>query len=139
MTMTLKTEKLTENVGAEVLEVDLDRIRSDANLPEAVMDALEENGVLVFRRLQIDDETQVAFCRKLGEVVTIPGNPLPEIFVVSLDPEKTRYAGHAERERWPAYRRDAGWDSAEGIDVEREGAVDRGRRHGVCEHLRGLR
>ncbi len=34
---------------------------STTTLPAAVMDALEEHGVLVFPELHIDDETQVAF------------------------------------------------------------------------------
>jgi alpha-ketoglutarate-dependent taurine dioxygenase len=83
----LRTERLTETVGAEVLDVDVDRLRGDADLPQLVMQALEEHGVLVFRALYIDDETQVEFCRKLGEVVSYPGEPIPEILVVSLDPE----------------------------------------------------
>ena len=42
--------------------------------------------------LGIDDETQVAFSRQLGEVVRFPNPEIPEIFVVSLDPQKTGYA-----------------------------------------------
>jgi alpha-ketoglutarate-dependent taurine dioxygenase len=86
-TRTLKTEKLTPTVGAEVLDVDLDRLLSDDDLPQAVLDALEENGALLFRELNLDDETQVAFCRKLGDVVTLAEQRVPGIHVVSLDPE----------------------------------------------------
>jgi alpha-ketoglutarate-dependent taurine dioxygenase len=70
---TLKTEKLTASVGAEVLDVDSDRLLNDNALPHALMNSLEANGVLVFRGLHIDDETQIALCRKLGELVTYPG------------------------------------------------------------------
>ena len=66
-TGTLQTRKLTPTVGAEVLGVDVERLRDDDDLPGAVMAALEENGVLVFRGLRIDDGTQVAFCKRLGE------------------------------------------------------------------------
>ena len=91
-TKTLKVAKLTPTVGAEVLDVDLDRIRNDEDLPGAVMEALEEHGILAFRGLNIDDEAQVAFCRKLGEVVSFPSQKIPEIFIVSLDPEKNPLA-----------------------------------------------
>ncbi len=85
-TKTIKVEKLTPTVGAEVLDVDADRLRNDEDLPKAAMEALEENGVLLFRGLHIDDETQVAFCRQLGDVRLWAGQRIPEISVVSLDP-----------------------------------------------------
>ena len=37
------------------------------------MDALEENGVLVFRGLHLDPESQVEWCRKLGKIDMSPG------------------------------------------------------------------
>ncbi len=95
VTETLKTEKLTATVGAEVLEVDLDRVRDDEALPQAVMEALEDNGVLVFRELHIDDHTQAAFCGKLGEVRRWPDRPIPEIYEVSYNPENP-YAKYVE-------------------------------------------
>jgi alpha-ketoglutarate-dependent taurine dioxygenase len=95
-TKTLKTEKLTETVGAEVLDVDLDRIREDDELPGAVLNALEENGILAFRGLHMDDETQVDFCRKLGEIVTFPNMEIPEIWVISLDPEVNPLADYLQ-------------------------------------------
>jgi alpha-ketoglutarate-dependent taurine dioxygenase len=86
-TETLKIERLTPTVGAEALEVDRDRLQNDDDLPGAVMEALEANGVLLFRALHVDDETQAAFCSKLGEVRLWPENPIPEIFEISLNPE----------------------------------------------------
>jgi alpha-ketoglutarate-dependent taurine dioxygenase len=86
-TETLKIERLTPTVGAEALEVDRDRLQNDDDLPGAVMEALEANGVLLFRALHIDDETQAAFCSKLGEIRLWPENPIPEIFEISLNPE----------------------------------------------------
>jgi alpha-ketoglutarate-dependent taurine dioxygenase len=83
----LKIERLTPTVGAEVLEVDRDRLQNDDDLPGAVMEALEANGVLLFRALHIDDKAQAAFCSKLGEVRLWPENPIPEIFEISLNPE----------------------------------------------------
>jgi alpha-ketoglutarate-dependent taurine dioxygenase len=91
---TLETQRLTETVGAEVLDLDCERLLSDGAVPGAFMDALEEYGVLVLRGLRIDDETQTAFCRKLGEIVLYPDQRVPEIFVVSLDPAKNPMAGY---------------------------------------------
>jgi len=82
-----KVERLTPTVGAEVLDVDVDRLLHDEALQQAVMAALEESGVLAFRELNIDDESQVAFCRKLGEVRRWEGQQIPEISVISLTPE----------------------------------------------------
>jgi alpha-ketoglutarate-dependent taurine dioxygenase len=92
----LTTEKLTETVGAEVIGVDRARLMEDEDLPAAVMDALEANGVLVFRSLNMDDETQIAFCRKLGEIYTFPNMETPEIWVISLDPAVNPMADYLE-------------------------------------------
>ncbi len=43
-TSVLNTQKLTETVGAEVLGVDVDRLRTDDDLPRLLMEALEEHG-----------------------------------------------------------------------------------------------
>jgi alpha-ketoglutarate-dependent taurine dioxygenase len=86
-TKTVKVEKLTETVGAEVLDVDVDRMRNDPDLPDAVRHALEERGILVFRALHIDDETQLQFHRQLGELQRYPEGENPELFVVSLEPD----------------------------------------------------
>ncbi len=86
-TKTLKLEKVTPTVGAVVLDVDLDRLLTDDALPQAVMNAAEEHGALVFPELHIDDETQAAFCRKMGDVVSFPAYAIPEIMVISLDPD----------------------------------------------------
>lgn len=89
----ITTEKLGA-VGAEVKDVDKDRLLHDDDLPKAVLAALEENGALVFRDMHIDDATQVAFSRKLGEVEVLgpKDSEFPEIFRVSLDPAKSRSA-----------------------------------------------
>jgi alpha-ketoglutarate-dependent taurine dioxygenase len=84
---TLPLEKLTPTVGAEVLDVDFQRVVEDESLPGAVMNALEDHGVLVFRELNLDDQTQAAFCSKLGEIRLWPNSPIPEIFEISLNPE----------------------------------------------------
>ena len=83
----IKTKQLGDTVGAEVVDVDRDRLLHDDDLPMACLEALDANGVLLFRELHMDDATQVAFCRRLGEVVAVPDHPIPEITVVSLNPE----------------------------------------------------
>lgn len=80
-------KKLSGTVGAEVLDVDVDRLLHDDEFPDACLDALGAYGVLLFRGLHLDDATQVRFCRRLGDVVAVPSHPIPEITVVSLDPK----------------------------------------------------
>jgi alpha-ketoglutarate-dependent taurine dioxygenase len=91
----ITAEKLGATVGAQVHGVDRERLIGDESLPQWTLDALEQNGVLVFRDLHVDDVTQVAFSRKLGtvEIVQGGGDP-PEIFRVTLDPRKNRSAAY---------------------------------------------
>jgi alpha-ketoglutarate-dependent taurine dioxygenase len=88
----LTTEKLGATVGAEVLGVDRDRLLDDDAFPEWCLRVLDENGALVFRDLHLDDETQVAFSRKLGRVELVGRGERPEIFRVTLDPAKNPVA-----------------------------------------------
>ena len=87
MTGALATKKLAATVGAEVLDVDRDRLLQDPDVPGGVLDALEEHGVLVFREIGVDDEEQVAFGRRLGELVARPGYAIPEINVITQGPD----------------------------------------------------
>ena len=82
----IATKEMTPTVGAEVLEVDRDRLLHDKALPDAILAALEEHGVLLFREIGVDDEEQVAFGRRLGELVARPGHPVPEITAITQDP-----------------------------------------------------
>ena len=50
----LETQMLGATVGAEVLGVDPERLAADADLPGAVLEALEQYGALVFRGLHLD-------------------------------------------------------------------------------------
>ena len=90
----ITTEKLGDRVGAEVKGVDRARLLADEDLPAACLEALEANGALVFRDLHIDDATQVAFSRKLGEVEVFGQGERPEIFRVTLDPAKNPVAAY---------------------------------------------
>jgi alpha-ketoglutarate-dependent taurine dioxygenase len=91
----LNVTSLGGPVGAEVSGIDPDQLTSDDTLPDAVMAALEANGVLVFRDLHLDARTQVEFCRRLGEVDYSPGHhPVPGIYRVSLDTSKNSSAAY---------------------------------------------
>jgi alpha-ketoglutarate-dependent taurine dioxygenase len=81
----IAVEKLSDALGAEVLDADSDRLLHDDAFPEACLEALDANGVLLFRQINLDDATQVAFSKRLGEVVSVPSHPIPEITVISLD------------------------------------------------------
>lgn len=92
----LTITKLSDSVGAEVTGVDPDRLASDDALGSSILDALEDNGVLVFRRLHLDPETQVAFCRRLGEVdYSSDGHHrVAGIYPITLDPAKNSSAAY---------------------------------------------
>src|SRR5215211_9339264 len=94
---TVTIEKLGDTVGAEIVGVDRNRLLEDDAFPEWCLEALDENGVLVFRRLHLDDETQVAFSKRLGEVEVPPmgSGALPEIYLVTRDAEKSPLAAYA--------------------------------------------
>jgi len=64
----LTINKLTSSVGAEVVGAAPQRLVDDDQLGGAVLDALEDNGVLVFRDLHLEPRDQVAFCGRLGSV-----------------------------------------------------------------------
>ena len=93
MSLTIETVPLTETVGVEIRGVDADMLVNDPEIPEVILDTLEANGVLVFRELHLDDETQVAFSKRLGKVEIFPGEgKLPEIFIVTLDANRNPIA-----------------------------------------------
>lgn len=95
--MTLLTiKKLTPSVGAEVLGVDPDRLASDEALARSVMDALEDNGVLVFPKLNLGPEDQVAFSARLGAVdYSSDGHhPVAGIYPITLDKSKNASAAY---------------------------------------------
>jgi alpha-ketoglutarate-dependent taurine dioxygenase len=91
---TLPIERLGTTVGAEVVGIERSRLLDDDALPAQCMDALEEHGVLVFRELQIDDDTQVAFSKRLDDVGKAEPAEPPRIFTVTLDPAKNPVADY---------------------------------------------
>lgn len=95
--MTLLTlNKLTASVGAEVTGLDSDTLAGDDALGAAILDALEDNGVLVFPGLRLDPEAQVAFCRRLGEIdhSSDGHHPVAGIYPVTLDKSKNASADY---------------------------------------------
>ncbi len=86
--------KLSPTVGAQVVGVDGDQLLADPALPAWTLEALEAHGALVFSDLHIDDATQVAFSRRLGQVETFGSGAHPEIFRVTLDPTKNPAAAY---------------------------------------------
>ncbi|GAA3207492.1 TauD/TfdA family dioxygenase [Actinocorallia longicatena] len=91
----ITVDRLGHEVGAEVHGVDAESLMADAALPPLLMDALEAHGVLVFRGLHLDPETQVAFCRRLGDIDTSPGHhEVAGIYRVSLDTAKNSAAAY---------------------------------------------
>lgn len=89
---TLTIEALGPTVGAELVGLDAARVTSDPIVAAACMEALEEFGVLVLRKLGLDDAGQVRFCRLLGRPEASPRRPIPEIAHISLDPARSPIA-----------------------------------------------
>ena len=89
----MKFEPLGPCIGVSVSEVEPDDLLDDRTAA-ALLNALEQYGVLVFGDLNLDDSTQVEFGRRLGEPELFPqhGVEFPEIFTVSLDPQKAASA-----------------------------------------------
>jgi alpha-ketoglutarate-dependent taurine dioxygenase len=92
--MSVVTTQSLGIVGAELAGVHPDHLLDDPGFPAACMASLEEHGVLVFRGLDIDDETQIEFSRRLDQVgKPVPAEP-PRIFLVTLDPAKNPVADY---------------------------------------------
>jgi alpha-ketoglutarate-dependent taurine dioxygenase len=92
----LTITKLSDSVGAEVAGLDPAHLAADDPVGEAILDALEDNGVLVFRGLRLEPEAQVAFCRRLGEIdYSSDGHhPVAGIYPVTLDKSKNSSAAY---------------------------------------------
>lgn len=85
---TITIEKLTDNVGAKVIGVDVDRLRNDKDLAEMCLEALEEHSVLLFPELNANDEAVTEFCRNLGTLIDFSHLPpaAPHVMEISFDP-----------------------------------------------------
>ena len=92
----LTITKLSESVGAEVTGLDPAHLTANDPVGETILDALEDNGVLVFRGLRLEPEAQVAFCRRLGEIdYSSDGHhPVAGIYPITLDKSKNSSAAY---------------------------------------------
>jgi alpha-ketoglutarate-dependent taurine dioxygenase len=92
----LTITKLNESVGAEVNGLDPQHLAADDPVGAAILDALEDNGVLLFRGLYLEPEAQVAFCHRLGEIdYSSDGHhPVAGIYPVTLDKSKNSSAAY---------------------------------------------
>jgi alpha-ketoglutarate-dependent taurine dioxygenase len=89
----LVVTQATKTIGAKVTGLEPAELLTDESVATDVMDALEAHGVLVFRSLHLDPETQVAFCRRLGELDFSEGHhPVPGIYRVTRDAAKSSSA-----------------------------------------------
>jgi alpha-ketoglutarate-dependent sulfate ester dioxygenase len=90
---TLSVRRLSDTVGAEIDGVNAADLGSEAVRPEVLLEALEANGVLVFRDLHLEPEDQVAFCSTLGAIDFGEGHhPVAGIYRVTLDATKNSNA-----------------------------------------------
>ena len=65
--MTLSTRPLHADFGAEILGVDVSRSLDDDTFDD-IADAIERHSVLLLRGQSLDDESQLAFSRRFGEL-----------------------------------------------------------------------
>ena len=93
--MTITMKPLGRDIGAEVAGLGSEQLLTDSTIAAVLLRALEEYGVLVFRNLHLDPDTQVNFCRKLGQIDTEPGHhPVEGVYRVSLDTSKNSSASY---------------------------------------------
>lgn len=90
----LTINKLTASVGAEVSGVDPERLAGDSGLGAAILEALEDNGVLVFHDLGLEPQAQVAFSQRLGDIdhSSDGHHPVSGIYPITLDQTKNKAA-----------------------------------------------
>ena len=80
---------IANTIGAEVTGLAPDDLVEDESIVETVMAALETHGVLVFPDLNLEPETQVAFCRCIGELDYSDGHhPVAGVYRVTRDATK---------------------------------------------------
>jgi alpha-ketoglutarate-dependent taurine dioxygenase len=88
--MSISIEPIKPRIGATV-RVDRANLY-EAEVARSCLEALEERGVLIFPRLGLNDEEQLAFTDRLGKrqkfADTVPGSKsaAPGIYKVTLDP-----------------------------------------------------
>jgi taurine dioxygenase len=96
---TIEAHKLSPNIGAEILGVDLSRPLSDQQFHE-VHDVLMDHLVVFFRDQQLSVENHKDFARRFGRLHMHPAAPKvlpdhPEVFVVKADEKSAFIAGES--------------------------------------------
>lgn len=81
--MGLETRDIKPKIGTEILS-GKEALLSGAHATE-IRELLEQRGVLVFPKLNFNDEEQLQFTKTLGNVAKEPGGE--EVFPISLDPK----------------------------------------------------
>jgi alpha-ketoglutarate-dependent taurine dioxygenase len=90
---TIVVEQTGKSIGAEISGIEPDDLLKDESAVVTVTDALETNGVIVFRNLNLEPEAQVRFCERIGEVDYSEGHhPVPGIYRVTRDAAKNSAA-----------------------------------------------
>ena len=90
---TIVVEQTGKSIGAQISGLAPDELLNDESVVVTVTDALEANGVLVFRDLNLDPKVQVALCERMGEVDYSEGHhPVPGIYRVTRDAAKNSAA-----------------------------------------------
>ena len=98
----LAVERLSDSVGAKLLDVDADRLRNDRDLPDAVSEALEEYSVLLLPELNASDEDTTAFCAHLGSLIDFSHVPpaAAKVMEISFDPSNPNAEYFASNSFW---------------------------------------
>lgn len=93
---TIKVNKLTPIIGAEIDGIDLSRPLAAAQLDE-VQRALAENLVIFFHDQHISKEQHLAFGRRFGDLHVHPAAPsvkgMPEMMIIHADKDSPRANG----------------------------------------------
>lgn len=74
--MPLTIKPITPNFGAEVSGIDLTKPLTQGQVGE-VVEAMDKWGVCVYRNTGLNDDTHIAFSRRLGALFQVPGAPRP--------------------------------------------------------------
>jgi alpha-ketoglutarate-dependent taurine dioxygenase len=88
--MTLATKQLYP-IGVEIVDADIGMLLQDEAAPSEIMELLDANGVVLFRRIGMDDPQQLAFSKRLGTVSlrdkTGWSKEYPGMYTIAYSPE----------------------------------------------------
>ncbi len=96
--MTMKIQKLTPKIGAEIHGIDLSRPLEPAEF-QTIHDALMDNLVIFFRDQSLDHRQQMEFGQRFGELHIHPAAPSvpghPEVMIIHADANSTFVNGES--------------------------------------------